>query len=144
MILDPFFFFFFLYILFVTILSLPCVNDIMNLDTSEVWLPPHPSDFGLGDKKSHFWQNASVMDWSKEQVCIYLLVPKFINFFRLLYFIWVCNLKNRIRFVSGYQESVWNVMHHTFWKLELMVETFYGLNLVTSKLLVFVAKRNPI
>ncbi|OAD60637.1 Neurabin-1 [Eufriesea mexicana] len=41
-------------------------------DTSEVWLPPHPSDFGLGDKKSHFWQNASVMDWSKEQVCQWL------------------------------------------------------------------------
>ena len=44
----------------------------MDLDTSEVWLPPHPSDFGLGDKKSHFWQNAPVTDWSKEQVSIYL------------------------------------------------------------------------
>lgn len=42
--------------------------NIINLDTSEVWLPPHPSDFGLGDKKSHFWQNAPVTDWSKEQV----------------------------------------------------------------------------
>ncbi|XP_076167269.1 protein phosphatase 1 regulatory subunit spinophilin isoform X3 [Ptiloglossa arizonensis] len=41
-------------------------------DTSEVWLPPHPSDFGLGDKKSHFWQNAPVTDWSKEQVCQWL------------------------------------------------------------------------
>nr|XP_012149431.1 PREDICTED: uncharacterized protein LOC100880320 isoform X3 [Megachile rotundata] len=42
------------------------------LDTSEVWMPPHPSDFGLGDKKSHFWQNAPVADWSKEQVCQWL------------------------------------------------------------------------
>ncbi|XP_076661907.1 protein phosphatase 1 regulatory subunit spinophilin isoform X2 [Halictus rubicundus] len=41
-------------------------------DASEVWLPPHPSDFGLGDKKSHFWQNAPVTDWSKEQVCQWL------------------------------------------------------------------------
>ncbi|CAK9832370.1 Ppp1r9a [Anthophora retusa] len=41
-------------------------------DTSEVWLPPHPSDFGLGDKKSHFWQNAPITDWSKEQVCQWL------------------------------------------------------------------------
>ncbi|XP_015428898.1 PREDICTED: uncharacterized protein LOC107185675 [Dufourea novaeangliae] len=41
-------------------------------DTTEVWLPPHPSDFGLGDKKSHFWQNAPVTDWSKEQVCQWL------------------------------------------------------------------------
>ncbi|XP_043258744.1 uncharacterized protein LOC122400979 isoform X2 [Colletes gigas] len=41
-------------------------------DTSEVWLPPHPGDFGLGDKKSHFWQNAPVTDWSKEQVCQWL------------------------------------------------------------------------
>ncbi|XP_054014993.1 uncharacterized protein LOC128895960 isoform X2 [Hylaeus anthracinus] len=41
-------------------------------DTSEVWLPPHPSDFGLGEKKSHFWQNAPVTDWSKEQVCQWL------------------------------------------------------------------------
>ncbi|XP_078038813.1 protein phosphatase 1 regulatory subunit spinophilin isoform X3 [Augochlora pura] len=41
-------------------------------DASEVWLPPHPSDFGLGDKKSHFWQNAPVGDWSKEQVCQWL------------------------------------------------------------------------
>ncbi|XP_035718945.1 uncharacterized protein LOC118440259 isoform X2 [Vespa mandarinia] len=41
-------------------------------DSSEVWLPPHSSDFGLGDKKSHFWQNAPVTDWSKEQVCQWL------------------------------------------------------------------------
>ncbi|XP_026827273.1 microtubule-associated protein futsch isoform X2 [Ooceraea biroi] len=41
-------------------------------DSSTVWLPAHLSDFGLGDKKSHFWQNASVTDWSKEQVCQWL------------------------------------------------------------------------
>ncbi|XP_076246868.1 protein phosphatase 1 regulatory subunit spinophilin isoform X2 [Calliopsis andreniformis] len=41
-------------------------------DTTEVWLPPHPSEFGLGDKKSHFWQNAPITDWSKEQVCQWL------------------------------------------------------------------------
>lgn len=50
----------------------------MDLDTSEVWLPPHPSDFGLGDKKSHFWQNAPVTDWSKEQVSIYLFKEIFL------------------------------------------------------------------
>ncbi|XP_070148783.1 uncharacterized protein Spn isoform X5 [Polyergus mexicanus] len=41
-------------------------------DSSTVWLPAHLSDFGLGDKKSHFWQNAPVTDWSKEQVCQWL------------------------------------------------------------------------
>ncbi|KAL6254933.1 hypothetical protein P5V15_014275 [Pogonomyrmex californicus] len=41
-------------------------------DSSTVWLPAHLSDFGLGDKKSHFWQNAPVADWSKEQVCQWL------------------------------------------------------------------------
>ncbi|XP_011253664.2 uncharacterized protein LOC105249703 isoform X4 [Camponotus floridanus] len=41
-------------------------------DSSTVWLPAHLSDFGLGDKKSHFWQNAPVMDWSKEQVSQWL------------------------------------------------------------------------
>lgn len=49
-----------------------CICGITNLDASEVWLPPHPSDFGLGDKKSHFWQNAPVTDWSKEQVSVNL------------------------------------------------------------------------
>jgi hypothetical protein len=43
---------------------------IINIDSSTVWLPAHLSDFGLGDKKSHFWQNAPVTDWSKEQVSI--------------------------------------------------------------------------
>ncbi|GAB1864149.1 Neurabin-1 [Camponotus japonicus] len=35
---------------------------------------PSPSKAGslAGDKKSHFWQNAPVMDWSKEQVCQWL------------------------------------------------------------------------
>ncbi|XP_071565788.1 uncharacterized protein Spn isoform X4 [Temnothorax nylanderi] len=42
------------------------------VDSSTVWLPAHLSDFGLGDKKSHFWQNAPVADWSKEQVCQWL------------------------------------------------------------------------
>ncbi|XP_043284871.1 uncharacterized protein Spn isoform X2 [Venturia canescens] len=37
----------------------------------EVWLPPN-SDFGFGDKKSHFWQSAPIADWSKEQVCQWL------------------------------------------------------------------------
>ncbi|XP_025154576.1 uncharacterized protein LOC105192037 isoform X3 [Harpegnathos saltator] len=41
-------------------------------DSSAVWLPAQLSDFGLGDKKSHFWQNAPVTDWSKEQVCQWL------------------------------------------------------------------------
>ncbi|XP_039312837.1 uncharacterized protein LOC105202232 isoform X3 [Solenopsis invicta] len=41
-------------------------------DSSTVWLPAHLSDFGLGDKKSHFWQNAPIADWSKEQVCQWL------------------------------------------------------------------------
>lgn len=66
MILDPYFYFF---THFVYHNSTPSIYiNITNLDTSEVWLPPHPSDFGLGDKKSHFWQNAPVTDWSKEQV----------------------------------------------------------------------------
>ncbi|KAL0119591.1 hypothetical protein PUN28_007793 [Cardiocondyla obscurior] len=42
------------------------------VDSSTVWLPAHLSDFGLGDKKSHFWQTAPVADWSKEQVCQWL------------------------------------------------------------------------
>ncbi|XP_020297089.1 uncharacterized protein LOC109861724 isoform X2 [Pseudomyrmex gracilis] len=34
---------------------------------------PSPSKAGItGDKKSHFWQNAPVTDWSKEQVCQWL------------------------------------------------------------------------
>ncbi|CAL1678577.1 unnamed protein product [Lasius platythorax] len=35
---------------------------------------PSPSKAGslAGDKKSHFWQNAPVTDWSKEQVCQWL------------------------------------------------------------------------
>lgn len=56
----------------------PQINKIMNLDSSEVWLPPHSSDFGLGDKKSHFWQNAPVTDWSKEQVRIFSFVTNLI------------------------------------------------------------------
>nr|XP_031825938.1 uncharacterized protein LOC116424110 isoform X3 [Nomia melanderi] len=31
-----------------------------------------PSPSKTGDKKSHFWQNAPVTDWSKEQVCQWL------------------------------------------------------------------------
>ncbi|KAG7205372.1 hypothetical protein KM043_007369 [Ampulex compressa] len=50
----------------------PSPSKTGSADSSEVWLPPHPSDFGLGDKKSHFWQNAPVTDWSKEQVCQWL------------------------------------------------------------------------
>lgn len=46
----------------------------INVDSSTVWLPAHLSDFGLGDKKSHFWQNAPVTDWSKEQVSIRRLI----------------------------------------------------------------------
>lgn len=71
MILDPYLRV--LYLAFIIILPLPYTNNITNLDTTEVWLPPHPSDFGLGDKKSHFWQNAPVTDWSKEQVNLFLL-----------------------------------------------------------------------
>ncbi|XP_044737225.1 uncharacterized protein LOC123299078 isoform X4 [Chrysoperla carnea] len=43
------------------------------------WSPPHPSDLNLSissggsDKKSHFWQSAPVSEWSKEQVCQWLL-----------------------------------------------------------------------
>lgn len=64
----------------------------INLDTSEVWLPPKPSDFGLGDKKSHFWQNAPITDWSKEQVSyiythIYLFkITKEYIFIKILYY----------------------------------------------------------
>ncbi|XP_015171033.1 PREDICTED: uncharacterized protein LOC107063641 isoform X1 [Polistes dominula] len=50
----------------------PSPSKTGSADSSEVWLPPHSSDFGLGDKKSHFWQNAPVTDWSKEQVCQWL------------------------------------------------------------------------
>ncbi|XP_046753649.1 uncharacterized protein LOC124416534 isoform X2 [Diprion similis] len=51
----------------------PSPSKTGSADSSEVWLPPHPSDFGLGDKKtSHFWQNAPITDWSKEQVCQWL------------------------------------------------------------------------
>ncbi|XP_066586440.1 neurabin-1 isoform X2 [Prorops nasuta] len=51
-------------------ISPTAVDPSPSKDTSEVWLPP--SDFGFGDKKSHFWQNASISDWSKEQVCQWL------------------------------------------------------------------------
>ncbi|XP_024937073.1 uncharacterized protein LOC107264152 isoform X2 [Cephus cinctus] len=50
----------------------PSPSKAGSADSSEVWLPPHPSDFGLGDKKSHFWQNAPISpitEWSKELVC---------------------------------------------------------------------------
>ncbi|XP_012270430.1 uncharacterized protein LOC105694386 isoform X2 [Orussus abietinus] len=50
----------------------PSPSKTSSADSSEVWLPPHPSDFGLGDKKSHFWQNTPITDWSKEQVCQWL------------------------------------------------------------------------
>ncbi|KYM98975.1 Neurabin-1 [Cyphomyrmex costatus] len=52
--------------------SPPGVDPSSLKDSSTVWLPAHLSDFGLGDKKSHFWQNAPVADWSKEQVCQWL------------------------------------------------------------------------
>ncbi|XP_072763772.1 uncharacterized protein Spn isoform X2 [Anoplolepis gracilipes] len=50
----------------------PSSSKAGSLDSSTVWLPAHLSDFGLGDKKSHFWQSAPVADWSKEQVCQWL------------------------------------------------------------------------
>ncbi|PSN37471.1 hypothetical protein C0J52_22173 [Blattella germanica] len=57
---------------------------------SDVWAPPHPQDLNTsfsGEKKSsHFWQSAPVSEWSKEQVCQWLLalgleqhIPKFLE-----------------------------------------------------------------
>lgn len=44
------------------------------------WTPPHPSDLSLSSSSicsnktsSHFWQSAPVSEWSKEQVCQWLL-----------------------------------------------------------------------
>ncbi|KAK7862484.1 hypothetical protein R5R35_005911 [Gryllus longicercus] len=42
----------------------------------EVWSPTHPQDSQTsfqGERKSHFWQSAPVTEWSKEQVCQWLL-----------------------------------------------------------------------
>ncbi|XP_021929346.1 uncharacterized protein LOC110834470 isoform X3 [Zootermopsis nevadensis] len=57
---------------------------------SDVWAPPHPQDlnssYSAEKKSSHFWQSAPVTDWSKEQVCQWLLalgleqhIPKFLE-----------------------------------------------------------------
>lgn len=45
----------------------PSPSKIGSLDSAEVWMPPNTGEFGL-DKKSLFWQTASITDWSKEQV----------------------------------------------------------------------------
>ncbi|PNF27804.1 hypothetical protein B7P43_G09208, partial [Cryptotermes secundus] len=60
------------------------------LDSGDVWAPPHPQDlntsFSAEKKSSHFWQSAPVSEWSKEQVCQWLLalgleqhIPKFLE-----------------------------------------------------------------
>lgn len=45
----------------------PSPSKIGSVDSAEVWMPPNPGEYGL-DKKSLFWQTASITDWTKEQV----------------------------------------------------------------------------
>ncbi|XP_066992764.2 uncharacterized protein Spn isoform X2 [Anabrus simplex] len=68
----------------------PSPSKSVPTDGGDVWTPPHPQDLNSsfsGEKKSsHFWQSAPVTEWSKEQVCQWLLalnleqhIPKFLE-----------------------------------------------------------------
>ncbi|XP_046662676.1 neurabin-1-like [Homalodisca vitripennis] len=69
----------------------PSPSKLGSSDSSDVWSPPQPSDLNsstVSDKKSssHIWHTAPVTDWSKEQVCQWLLalgleqhIPRFLE-----------------------------------------------------------------
>jgi len=47
---------------------------IGSTDSIDVWTPPQSSDSSITERKnSHVWHNAPVHEWSKEQVCQWLL-----------------------------------------------------------------------
>ncbi|XP_054285488.1 neurabin-1 isoform X8 [Macrosteles quadrilineatus] len=57
----------------------PSPSKLGSTDSSDVWSPPQPSDLNSStssERKSstHIWHSAPVSDWSKEQVCQWLMV----------------------------------------------------------------------
>uniref|UniRef100_A0A1B6DTA3 Neurabin-1 n=1 Tax=Clastoptera arizonana TaxID=38151 RepID=A0A1B6DTA3_9HEMI len=69
----------------------PSPSKLGSSDSSDIWCPPQPSDLNSSihsEKKSsaHIWHTAPVTDWSKEQVCQWLLalgleqhIPRFLE-----------------------------------------------------------------